>query len=243
VRDGIAELALVGGTETWSDAAAAESSEPYQRRYRELAEAADYNEAYRRKLFKRWSTGRELRLLRRLLESQGRSSTLLDVPSGGGRLSSRLEPYTDRLIEADIARGQLLYARRNSRPRVETHWMTASAFHLPFRDGSVDGTVCCRLNHHLPTAEERERLVRELLRVSERFAIMTFFDHHSVKNLLRRARRPVDGKPPKLTMTVRQVAELAHGCGAELEMCPALAFFSSGHRYALMVKKATANES
>ena len=32
------------------------------------------------------------------------------------------------------------------------------------------------------------------------------------------------------------VAELARDCGAELVAAPALAYFSSGHRYALMVK-------
>ena len=66
---------------------------------------------------------------------------------------------------------------------------------------------------------------------------MTFFDFHSPKNYLRRLRAPFNGKPPKMTMTRRRVAELAAEQGAELVAAPALAWQSSGHRYALIVKK------
>jgi len=236
VRDEIAHLAVGGAAETWKCDAAAQSSEAYQRRYRMVEQAEDYNEAYRRERFKRWSTRRELQLLRRLVGSQGRSATLLDVPCGGGRLSAELEPFTDRLIEADIAEGQLIYGRRRRTPQRPTVWMTASAFHLPLGDQAIDGTICCRLSHHLPTADERGRLVEELLRVSRRFVVLTFFDHHSLKNAIRRARRPLNGKPPKMTMTRGQVAALARAHGARLAECPPLSRLASGHRYALLVK-------
>ena len=61
----------------------------------------------------------------------------------------------------------------------------------------------------LTDRDERERLIEELLRVSRRFVVMTFFDFYSLKNWLRRARRPFNKKPPKMTMTVRRVRELA----------------------------------
>ncbi len=41
----------------------------------------------------------------------------------------------------------------------------------------VDGTICIRLAHHLPTHAERDRLFQELMRVSRRFVIVTYFDH------------------------------------------------------------------
>jgi hypothetical protein len=115
--------------------------------------------------------------------------------------------------------------------------MTASAFHIPLRDNAVDGTVCVRLAHHLPTAVERERLLRELLRVSRRFVVMTYFDHHSLKNLLRRLRRPFNRKEPKMTMTTERVAALAREAGARLVDAPPLSRMGSGHRYALIVKE------
>ena len=94
-----------------------------------------------------------------------------------------------------------------------------------------------RLSHHLPTAAERKRLVRELLRVARCYVLMTFFDHHSLKNRLRQRQRT--RKPPKLTMTVEEVGELARHQDAELVEAPMLSFIGSGHRYALMVKRAS----
>ena len=87
-----------------------------------------------------------------------------------------------------------------------------------------------------------ERLIEELLRVSRRFVVMTFFDFYSLKNWLRRARRPFNKKPPKLTMKVERVRELAAANGARLVKYPMLAPTSSGHRYALMVKDQPANQ-
>jgi uncharacterized protein YbaR (Trm112 family) len=269
IRGGIPLLAIRGTTETWERTdtvgalaeveallearprprdglltdAGESTSEDYQTWYQDLERARRYNEEYRERPTKRWSTNREYALLQRLLGSQPHSQVLLDLPSGGGRLSGQLARHTELLVEADIGFGQLLYGREQYDGR-DQHgdggddrvWMTASAFHIPLRDESVDGVVCCRLCHHLPTVAERERLVAELLRVARRFVIMTFFDHHSVKNLLRRARRPLDGKPPKMTMTVERVGELAREHGAELVAYPPLSRLFSGHRYALMVR-------
>ena len=144
------------------------------------------------------------------------------------------------VIEADIAIGQILYGRSESRVATPRVWMTASGFHIPLRDDAVDGTICVRLSHHLPTANERQRLLEELLRVSRRFVIMSYFDHYSLKNVLRRLRRPFNRKSPKLTMTTSEVAEFARHRGARLVAAPPLSRIGSGHRFALIVKDGTA---
>jgi SAM-dependent methyltransferase len=236
VRDGVALLARLGASDTWGEGEQDETSEAYQEQYRVIEQAAEYNASYKQKLFKRMSTAREYRLLQRLLQSQGHCKVVLDLPCGGGRLSPQIAPFTDLIVEADIAEGQVLYGKRNVSLGTPQIWMTASAFHIPFRDESFDGTVCCRLCHHLPTEDERVRLMKELLRVTKRFVIMTFFDYKSLKNTLRRIRRPFDHKPPKMTMTIARVRELAEEAGARLLECPTLASLSSGHRYALITK-------
>jgi len=101
----------------------------------------------------------------------------------------------------------------------------------------VDGVVRIRLSHHLPTPAERERLLTELLRVADRFVLMTFFDFRSVKNVLRRAWRPFDGKPPKHTMRTEDVQRLAAVSGFTVRSAPYLSFLGSGHRYALVVRR------
>jgi SAM-dependent methyltransferase len=237
ITHGVPMFARFGSAENWGREKPEETSEEYQKNYQELQEAAKYNQMYSGRWSKRIITRWEYDLLERQLASQPRSTVLLDLPSGGGRLSPQIARHTDLLIDADIALGQVRYGMDHGRVDTPQAWLTASGFHLPFRDASVDGVVCVRLNHHLPTADERERLVRELLRVARRFVIMTFFDHHSLKNRLRRLRRPFDGKPPKMTMAVDRVRELAAEGGADLVDCPALSHIGSGHRYGLLVKR------
>lgn len=233
----IALLGREGVADSWSGAIdSGQSSKAYQEEYQHVEEAVVYNTAYKTRLLKRASTNREFVLLRRLLGTQGRTDVLLNLPAGGGRLSVPLAETTAFLVEADIALGQLVYSQKNSPIPIPHAYMTASGFHIPFQDRSVDGIVCVRLCHHLPTEEERERLLTELLRVAKRFVIMTFFDHNSLKNILRRMIRPLNNKPPKMTMTIQRVRQLAQNCGARLVAYPALSFVGSGHRYALMVK-------
>lgn len=236
VHEGIPLLAIRGTSETWGEPQATAQSSAYQAEYQRVENAATYNLAYRDKLLKRSSTRREFELIGRHIARVGRSRVILDLPCGGGRLTPAFAGSADLVIEADIALGQLLYGRRESSVATPRAWMTASAFHIPLRDRAVDGTISVRLSHHLPTAAERERHLTELLRVSQRFVIMTFFDHHSLKNRLRQLRRPFDRQPPKMTMTTARVAELARAHGARLVDAPPLSRIGSGHRYALIVR-------
>jgi SAM-dependent methyltransferase len=238
VHEGVPLLAIRGTSETWGRPQQTAQSSGYQAEYQQVEDAAAYNLAYRQKALKRSSTRREFDLLRAHVARVGRSHVILDLPCGGGRLTPAFADSAELVIEADIALGQVLYGRRESQVATPRAWITASAFHIPLRDRAVDGTVSVRLSHHLPTEDERERHLAELLRVSRRFVIMTFFDHYSLKNWLRRLRRPFDRQPPKMTMTTGQVAAIAQRHGARLVAAPPLSRIGSGHRYALIVRDA-----
>jgi len=238
VDDGVALLAMRGTSGTWGAPQESAQSDDYQAEYQTIERAAAYNHGYQRHAHKRFGTRHEWRLIRRYLDKVGHSRVILELPSGGGRITPAFASAADFVIEADIAIGQLRYGRVASKVTTPRAWMTASAFHIPLRDNSVDGTICIRLAHHLPTAAERDRLFQELLRVSKRFVIVTYFDHYSIKNLTRRIRHPFNRKPPKLTMTTDRVAELARAGGASLVATTPLSRFVSCHRYALIVKDA-----
>lgn len=236
IRDGVPLLAVLGETKTKPSTYQGPTRESYQQEYQQFDAASGYNLKYKQHVFKRWSTQREFRLLDRLLSSQPRSRTLLELPCGGGRLSSAMAKFTDLLIEADIAMGQVEYSQQHSRMETAQIWMTASALHIPFHNAVVDGVVCIRLCHHLHKPEEREQLVVELLRVAKRFVIVTFFDYNSMKNIIRRVRQPIHRKRSKYTMTVDEIGSIARRHNARLEAYPMLSWFGSGHRYALLVK-------
>jgi SAM-dependent methyltransferase len=237
IEDGVALLALHGGSETWGAPQASEQGTAYQDEFQDVGRAAAYNLQFRRRPLKLGVTPRESYLIRRYIRRTGRSRAILEIPCGGGRLTPAFADATDLVIEADIAIGQVRYGRQASKLDVPRVWMTASAFHIPLRNRSVDGVVCVRLSHHLPTAAERERLFAELLRVSRRFAIVTFFDRHSLKHLTWRLRHPFSRKARKPALTVREVAGLAQAHGGRLVSTAPLSRFGSGHRYALILKE------
>lgn len=236
IEDGVPRLALHGTSETWGEPQAARQSGAYQSEFRQLEPAAAYNRQFQRRILKLGVTPRETALIRRYLRRAGPSSVLLELPCGGGRLTPALADFTDFIVAADIAPGQIEYGRRHSKIAVPRVWITASAFHIPLRDSSVDGAVCVRLLHHLPTESERERLFAELMRVSRRFVILTYFDRHSLKYLTWRLRHPFSRKPRKPASTRGEVAALARRFGARLVKATPLSVIGSGHRYAFLVK-------
>jgi uncharacterized protein YbaR (Trm112 family) len=226
-------VALFVPGEAWRTAAGDKTSLPYREKFKTDSGAEGYRHLYEGTRAKRLTTRREKGILARLLASQGHCGSLLDIPSGNGRVSAPLAAATDLLVEADTGLGQVMLGRHLADWATPTVWMTASAFEIPLRDNAVDGAVCNRLMHHLPSAEEQERLIAELLRVSRRFVILSFFDNRSVKNILsvisgRKRRRP--------GLTVDTIARMARAHGARLAASPRLFLIGSGQRYALLVK-------
>lgn len=238
VEQGIPLFAGSGDSATWQPQEATETSVPYQQGFMDLEGARRYRRLYEGKLSKRLTTQRELRMLARILGQLGRAAELLDLPSGNGRVSGPLAAATDLLIEADVGFGQVLLGRQLADWTTPTAWMTASAFQIPLRNGAVEGVVCNRLVHHLPAPEERERLIAELLRVSRRFVVVTFFDYYSIKNLGRLARSPFGGKRHRVAVRASDIARLAAPHGARLAASPRLYPIGSGQRYAVLVKNA-----
>ena len=232
IHENIPQFAVYESDEAALKEVAGISKNNYEQRYVDFEKARNYNLKYDHKPLKRLSTKREYQILQHLLARQKHCATMLEIPCGGGRISPQLVTATDLLIQADVGLGQILYRMTREKLKIAQIWMTASAFRIPLQDSSVDAAVCIRLSHHLPTSKQREDLLAELLRVAGRYVVMTFFDYHSIKNILRRLRN----SKPKLTMTASQVSSVASSHGAKLADCPRLSIIGSGHRYALLVK-------
>lgn len=164
----------------WVSGAFDDESKNYEQRYQSLEKAKHYNLQKKKE-----ATLSEGKIIEKLLEQQGKTKFLLDVPCGGGRLSSFLEKNTQCLIETDIAYGQLFYGQKNFQSAIPKIYLRASALRLPLKDNSIDGAVCIRLSHHLHSEQERILLIRELLRVSSRFVILSFNDSYALKNIYR----------------------------------------------------------
>ena len=134
------------------------------------------------------TNAREVKAIEDLLElCRGQTSASpqpnglwLDVPCGAGRLSGLL-PGRVVLVDRDE---NMVRAADEFRARI-----CASIHRLPFGDDSFDGALCMRLLHHIPSSEERRRILDELRRVTRGPVILSFFHSVSLQNLRRQIGR------------------------------------------------------
>jgi SAM-dependent methyltransferase len=211
-----------------------EQPNAYSEGRRRVEKAASYDTKYDRELHKRISKRREKRLLDAILARTGANDRVLDVPSGTGRLSDVLARHGERIYEVDYSLEMLRLCRQNGeayRPRLAE----ATALRLPFADRAFDLAVSIRLSHHLPEREARLAHLREVLRVSRRCALITFFDERSWKNQLREARRrfAASGKRSKYTLRRDEVHRAAAEQGFRVVGFWPLSRLFSGHDFAL----------
>ena len=207
----------------------------YQEKYQSSDTARAYNVRYQQKRIH--TTRRESAILRKLLARYDSSEAVLDLPCGGGRLSSVIGEFAHTVVEMDLAPGQLSYGLKNCKTNATQIWIRASAFDIPLKDNSMDGVVCIRLSHHLYSLDEKEKLLSELLRVAKRFVIFYFVDSNAPKYTSRLWRARRTGSLRKInSMTVRELASMAEKLGGKITACPAAGFLQP-HRYALIEKR------
>jgi len=121
---------------------------------------------------------RDPMLVERILNLHGVRPGLrpvLDAPCGTGRLRGVLERRGMRYVGADVSPAMLAEAAQDP----DAALVLGDVERLPFQDGSFDVVVCCRLLHHLNDEELLEAAVKELVRVTDRMVIASFWDSAS----------------------------------------------------------------
>lgn len=136
---------------------------------------------------------------------------LLDAPCGTGRLVPVLAARGPT-VGLDVSPAMLAEARRAD--RTGTNWLAGDVLRLPFRDGSFDAVVCCRLLHHLEQPA-LEQAVRELVRVSRGLVLASFWDAGSLP-ALRRAWLGARPRETRRAVPRALLAELLARSGAEV---------------------------
>ena len=204
----------------------------YEWQYHSPEEARKYASSFTEKPRKRQRTRRELHILETLLSGFPDNETLLDVPCGGGRLSQPMVDRTKVLIEMDIAEAQLDLALSR---QLGNQWgVLGSALALPVDGLAVDGAICARLSHHLPDPAERDKLLSELMRVAQKFVVVSFTDRQSVQSFGRKLR----GKALNpCAMAVEEITSAAHKAGFDLQKLMTVSNIGPRHRYALLVRQ------
>ncbi len=205
--------------------------------------AQNYTRKFEKKWTERVNNRHEQRLLKGLIGGIAERSSLetaLDLPCGYGRLLPLLKQHVPRVIEGDWSL-PLLRIAREAQKSVPTQnradgYVRATALATPFADGTFDLVLSVRLCHHIRDHSERLAYVRELLRISGQWVVFTYFDYHSLKNLLREARRKLFGVKPKWTLKASEINKIAREMGFAVDRSVPLSRLFSGHRYIVLRK-------
>lgn len=196
----------------------------------------DYAAKYQRRWVERIRNFREQKLVRGLI---GRvplgdlTRPVLDLPCGIGRFLPALHAHVPNVIEADVSNDMLRFARSKYENNA-VGFVRASSAALPFADESFDLVFTVRLCHHFPTTEERADYVREMLRISRRWVILTYLDRHSIQHMVRSGMRKLKRKRAKWSMSNFQVGETAAEQGFSVVYSVPVSRIFSGQRYAIL---------
>jgi len=206
--------------------------------------AQSYTRKFEKHLSERINNRHEQRLLQRLIgriSSETPFETVLDLPCGYGRLMPLLRRHARHVVEGDWSLPLLKIARGNQRAdttvREADGYVRATALAMPFANQAFDLVLSVRLCHHIREHAERLTYVRELLRISRRWVVFTYFDYHSLKNQLREVRRKLFGKRPKWTLRASEIEKIADEMGFEVVYSIPLSRLFSGHRYVALRRK------
>jgi len=98
--------------------------------------------------------------------------TVLDLPCGTGRFTSRILDHGWKLINGDISGPMLARAREYGAGKPNLLGSARmNAEHLPFADGALDLVISIRFLMHVPH-DVRIRIFREYGRVSKRYVVL-----------------------------------------------------------------------
>jgi SAM-dependent methyltransferase len=166
----------------------------------------------------------------------GEAAWILDAPCGTGRLRAALAPH-GRALGLDASPAMLAEAR--ARAGSGAPLVAGDVLRLPFRDASFEAVVCCRLLHHLEHDADFERALGELVRVSRRLVIASFWDADSLP-AWRRALFPGGRAPRRHARRRADVAAALARAGAEVAGWSASLRFVSRQTFVVARKRARA---
>jgi SAM-dependent methyltransferase len=181
-----------------------------------------------------------LSLLRRIRNEVG---VVADVPCGTGKLIPVLRELALPAVGGDVS-GQMLAIARQGAVAAAAPWTFArmDITRLPFPDEAFDAVICLRLLHRVPQ-EVKVAALREMLRVSRRYAVVSYGVETLWHALRRRVRRLVTpGETIPFPMRRRSIEVLLSGIGWRIVRRMSPLPLLSAEEVALLVKPGRGSE-
>jgi 2-polyprenyl-3-methyl-5-hydroxy-6-metoxy-1,4-benzoquinol methylase len=137
----------------------------------------------------------EMALVERTFPRLAEGSKVLDAPCGAGRISLWAAQQGWVVSSLDLGTAAVGYTRE---------LLTSQGFHvtategnifaMPWEDRSFSAVICFRLLHHFADANDRQKLVLELARVSGGHLLISYLSPWSFTGIKRRLRQLFTGK-------------------------------------------------
>jgi ubiquinone/menaquinone biosynthesis C-methylase UbiE len=137
----------------------------------------------------------EMRMVDRAFALIPKSSRVLDVPCGGGRVSVHLSKKGYNVCSGDLSEAMLNIARESiANAGFQCPVERQDVEKLSYADRSFDAIISFRLFHHFPNPAIRRRVVTEFCRVAGRHVALSYFSPASVTSVKRKLRAAMGGK-------------------------------------------------
>jgi len=146
------------------------------------------------------------------------SGRVLDAPCGGGRVSLFLASQGYQMRAGDLSEAMCAATRENfEKAEVNIPVDAEDAEKLTYANLDFDAVICLRLFHHFPDPQIRERVVRELCRVTRGFVAVSYFSPNSITSLRRRWQAAWSGRVSgKHSTSLREVEAYFGAAGFRL---------------------------
>ncbi len=178
----------------------------------------------------------EQRTVSKLLRDYGLQGRLLDVPCGYGRFWPTFSGLGTRFFGVDLDPEMVRLADESNGYENGRRAICGDVFQLPFADDAFETTVSIRLLHLNYTGEQRQQILRELVRVSRRFVLISLYRFTPLHGLVRRWH----STPGRVRlMTENQLEDLVISVDVRLELLQPLHRFLHMQTFALLSKKAS----
>ena len=159
----------------------------------------------------------EMRLIARVF-SHVPPGSLLDIPSGGGRVGLFLAQNGFQVTCADHSQAMVDITRQKANASGASIAVDRQNIEsMTYPDGAFDTVVCFRLFHHFPDRAIRARAVAEMCRVARKHVALSYFSPFAFSALERKVRGLVKGRQLKFATSLGEVRGYFEPCDFELE--------------------------
>ena len=188
-------------------------------------EVEDYERRRYRGIDQRIVHGREMRILRKILQrvrpngqkEETDSQRALDVPCGYGRFSSLLQVNGFSLVSSDLSFHMVKRAvDRHDNPEKIPGVVADAKQGLPFKPDKFFLLFSLRFFHHLHEKKDREAVLKEFVRVTSGWMVLSYYQRNWLHIIQRKVRKRVMKKKTKIKMiSRREFQEEINGAGFE----------------------------